>query len=51
MYRGELLNFFSKKVVDCFGSLGNCRTFASANEERATSQRWSGLNALNSKVL
>ena len=27
------------------------RTFASANEEQTTSQRWSGLNALNSKVL
>ena len=27
------------------------RTFASANEERTTSRRWSGLNALNLKVL
>ena len=32
MYRGELLNFFQKKVVDCFGSLRNSCTFAPANE-------------------
>ena len=32
MYRGELLNFFQKKVVDCFGGLRNSCTFAPANE-------------------
>ena len=32
MYGGELLTFFQKKVVDCFGSLRNSYTFAPANE-------------------
>ncbi len=40
-----------KKECEVLRGFKTRRTFATANEERTTSLRWAGLNALNLKVL